>query len=748
MDEPTDCHTGEQPVMAVTTNGPVLRAFKSVLEAANRPLSKETEDCSASVVRLLEHHHTTAQRPGMLLGKVQSGKTRAFVGAIAIAFDSGYDVAVVLTKTSKPLAAQTIRRLQQDLAPAIKSHLLLTFDAAGKIGALNQWEQGRKLIFVAKKHPKNLENLNQALLKDHPGLRDKRVLVIDDEADFASVGYERRQGSVQVRRVQTLINTLRAGLPKAVYLEVTATPYSLYLQPADIQVPAAGSPLPAIRPAFTKRVPVHSGYIGGEFYFDEAQQSGSVASFVHVPVPDAELAQMRQSMTVADDHLLDTPDLHSLRRALITFIIAGVLRHHDEAASDQPERLFSFIVHLERLRGAHADQLALAQRLIERLRTANLAANPVAAQVQDAHEDLRVSRRAAKLPTPSLTPLRSRIGDAFASVTTEVVNSDAQLERLLDDTGQLRQRSPFNIYIGGQSLDRGVTIANVIGFFYGRDPRVAQQDTTIQHCRMYGDRPRGDLAVTRFYTSNGIHARMRRMHEFDKMLWDQLREHGEHGEQVDAPGDVVFLQRDTTGGVSFCSPNKVMLSRIQWISPGGELVPRPFSTVSDQPDPPAVQRVVARLRAFGKASAPFQMSVDQACELLDAVCSLVRIDDGWDWDLDALKDGVRYLATSNPDAAARDRVFGLYTLGNRIRKWNDTAQSDPQRAPYSATTEAALRSATGDSPALAFYHNVGDASAGWRGSPFVWPVLFVPAGTRPVVFANNRRIARRRHRTL
>ena len=43
----------------------------------------------------------------------------------------------------------------------------------------------RKLIFVAKKHPKNLENINQALLTAHPALRSKRVLVIDDEADFA-----------------------------------------------------------------------------------------------------------------------------------------------------------------------------------------------------------------------------------------------------------------------------------------------------------------------------------------------------------------------------------------------------------------------------------------------------------------------------------------------------------------------------------------------------------------------------------
>src|ERR1700730_17472458 len=104
--------------MPVVTDGPIFTAFRWVLDSAGpgRELGKDTIECSNSVVRLLEHHQTTAQRPGMLLGKVQSGKTRAFVGAIAIGFDSCYDIAVILTKPSKPLATQTIRRLQHDLA--------------------------------------------------------------------------------------------------------------------------------------------------------------------------------------------------------------------------------------------------------------------------------------------------------------------------------------------------------------------------------------------------------------------------------------------------------------------------------------------------------------------------------------------------------------------------------------------------------------------------------------------------------
>jgi hypothetical protein len=163
-------------------------------------------------------------------------------------------------------------------------------------------------------------------------------------------------------------------------------------------------------------------------------------------------------------------------------------------------------------------------------------------------------------------------------------------------------------------------------------------------------------------------------------------------------------------------------------------------------DAPEAQEVIRRLTALAQPSAPFQLTVDQACGLLDAICGLIRIDDGWDWDLDALKDAVRHLASTHRDRAQRDRVICLYTLNSRIHKWKDAAKSDPQRAPYTPATESAVRRAAEGSPSLAFYHNLGNIEQDWNGSPFVWPVLFVPDGVAPTVFANNRRIAPRRRR--
>jgi hypothetical protein len=55
---------------------------------------------------------------------------------------------------------------------------------------------------------------------------------------------------------------------------------------------------------------------------------------------------------------------------------------------------------------------------------------------------------------------------------------------LLDERAELKLRTPFNIFVGGNILDGGITISNLIAFYYGRNPRTMQADTVLQHSRM------------------------------------------------------------------------------------------------------------------------------------------------------------------------------------------------------------------------------------------------------------------------
>jgi len=69
--------------------------------AGKRADPPELRKAVEEVLDQLQKEATSTQRPGILLGRVQSGKTRAFLGVIARAFDRGYDIAVILTKGTK-----------------------------------------------------------------------------------------------------------------------------------------------------------------------------------------------------------------------------------------------------------------------------------------------------------------------------------------------------------------------------------------------------------------------------------------------------------------------------------------------------------------------------------------------------------------------------------------------------------------------------------------------------------------------
>ena len=62
------------------------------------PVTQEKEDCVNGTVEQLLADVPNAEEPGLLLGKIQCGKTDTFENIIGLAFDRGIDIAIVLTK--------------------------------------------------------------------------------------------------------------------------------------------------------------------------------------------------------------------------------------------------------------------------------------------------------------------------------------------------------------------------------------------------------------------------------------------------------------------------------------------------------------------------------------------------------------------------------------------------------------------------------------------------------------------------
>ena len=233
--------------------------FKRMIEDRVRSGNRDTEAyhlCVQDTVEELLARETTSRHPGMLLGRIQSGKTRAFLGIIALAFDRGYDVAVVLTKGTKTLGNQTVRRISSEFKQFRDENELQVFDILKIPTPLTNWElEEQKLVIVAKKEHNNMRRLIELFSNTHPELMSKRVLIVDDEADFASVRFAKKKGVSEVGqgRIANQLDELRRVLSRCSFLQVTATPYALYLQPDEYE-PEPSSELlyEPKRPAFTK----------------------------------------------------------------------------------------------------------------------------------------------------------------------------------------------------------------------------------------------------------------------------------------------------------------------------------------------------------------------------------------------------------------------------------------------------------------------------------------------------------------
>lgn len=527
-------------------------------------------------------------------------------------------------------------------------------------------------------------------------------------------------------------------MPNSAFLQVTATPYSLYLQPESLVL--NGDEFRPVRPAFTVLVPVHGNYIGSDYYFDRSLEERTVASYVYQPVTATELVVLREEdrRRFRIEECLTSPAIPELRSALCNFIVGGVIRRLQDERVGLPAKKFSFLVHTEAQRAAHAWQervvVELNAKLAEAVQTDPDCLRHLFAA---AYDDLALSVRVLGQELPSQNDVIGAAIEALREgwLMITKVNSERQVEELLDDEGQLRLRTPLNVFIGGQILDRGITIANLIGFFYGRRPQVYQQDTVLQHSRMFGFRPIQDLTVTRFYTEQRIYDAMRRMHESDVALRNTIERNPE--------SPVVFIQRDSQGSVVPCSPNKILASNTTTLRPFKRILPIGFQT--DYKTRVAaivagIDRALADHAPAGGFEQPFEIPLTVAIDLLSRIepTIVMESDQGYDFDWDSARAALTYMSHASRRPDSRGFVWCLVrdnrNISRQVSVGSHAVFSD---APDTTRTEGVVARAVAiDTPMLMLIKQNGAEAQGWRGTPFYWPVVVAPQNVQTVIFAH------------
>ncbi|WP_083860025.1 Z1 domain-containing protein [Bradyrhizobium diazoefficiens] len=689
----------------------------------------ELQACIEDVISKLESA-ADPDKPGMLLGKIQSGKTRAFLGVMARAFDFDYEIAIVLTKGTKTLATQTVKRIARDFREFIDDDEVILFDIMQTPDSLTKAELRRKIVIVAKKQVNNLSRV-KALFDDekYASLRTRRILLIDDEADMASIRFTKKSNDPDFDQgtIANQMDDLRRSF-RVSFLQVTATPYALYLQPGDYEnstkTKAVFHPK---RPAFTEILPIHSAYVGGDDYFG-GHGADDPRYYLYVEVDDREHDALRveDNRVIRDDRLWTSDSIKALRRAIITFLLAIVVRRLQQRKLDQPPQKYAMIVHNDTQRAAHDWQWSTVGKLAKLFeKAADDDDAKLKSAFDEAYADLKksIEADAGFMPTSkeAYIELKHLLSDGELNV--QRVNSDVQLEPLLDsETAELRLRTKANIFIGGSILDRGITVPNLISFYYGRNPKRMQADTVLQHSRMYGARPKADLAVTRFYTSRGVYNRLVQIHSLETAL-RQAFLNGAHEDGV------VFIQSDARNGFVPCAPSKISVSDVVAIKPSGILLPTKFDTIAQTHLNKTMKSLDNLIpgRAIG-SKAFTEITLENAIAILDAIEPTLVLDDEGSFEWGAMKGLLRYYASN-----AHGKVQLLAESGRRLDR-----QASGDRSGLSILGTAELRSlvlAPRAAPALILLKQDGGPALGWKAGPFWWPMIASPPGAKPCVFA-------------
>lgn len=184
---------------------------------------------------------------GLVYGMVQSGKTASMLALSALAFETGFDIVLVLTSRSVALRQQTQNRFDAlfqnpELRSSIKHHRLIDSpthqtDDPGQNMTGERFFRASKLVhgrngrsvpshqyLVVKKEVnilKKLVNQVKGLITtcDRYGVKP-RFLILDDEADFGSLNTSKNSQS----KTNDLIESLRLASQHSDYVAYTATP--------------------------------------------------------------------------------------------------------------------------------------------------------------------------------------------------------------------------------------------------------------------------------------------------------------------------------------------------------------------------------------------------------------------------------------------------------------------------------------------------------------------------------------------
>lgn len=440
-------------------------------------------------------------RRGMVVGHVQSGKTANYTGLICKAADAGYRLIIVIAGIHNNLRNQTQARIDEGFVG--RDSALKVTDRERRIIGVGRYDSRRQpwtftnsvrdfnrvgaeqvggklsdlqvpAVFVIKKNSKTLKNLTDWLKEYNArgGGRtvDAPMLLIDDEADNASINIKHDKG--EVSKINGQIRELLQMFERSCYIGYTATPFANIFISPDTDDEMKGEDL--FPRNFIVGLDPPTNYFGASRVFLEDARS----IICHIDDNEDHLPLKHEK----DAQVVALPP--SLIEAVRTFVVARAIR----LVRGHVNQHCSMLVNASRFTDVQRqlrNEIHVKLEAIQASCRVNGALAPASAlkdpEIDALHAVWKKHFGRTKTEWPAVQAL---LHEAASPIRAVEVNSRS--------SGTLNyaehEKTGLNVIaVGGFSLSRGLTLEGLMVSYFLRNSMM--YDTLMQMGRWFGYRP-------------------------------------------------------------------------------------------------------------------------------------------------------------------------------------------------------------------------------------------------------------------
>ncbi|MFL0504202.1 Z1 domain-containing protein [Ureibacillus sp. 179-F W5.1 NHS] len=454
---------------------------------------------------------------GLVVGNVQSGKTANMAGLMAMAADNGFNYFIILSGVIENLRQQTSTRLYNDMntsgvsnlhwhqvdKPSLKSKLPEHDISKFKLESKSK----DRYFTVCLKNSSRLNALIKWLYSDKNKTKQLKVLVIDDEADQASINtnnIEEENRTAINQMIRKLVNNREVkGMN---YIAYTATPYANVLNEV-----AEDSLYPK---DFIVLLEPSEDYIGPKQIFGTEEPEISPHIDIIRDIPEADESIVRE---IQDKNLhIELPK--SLVESIHWFILTVAamraieykkpismlvhtsfkIAHHENIAKKIEEYLLKFQNSYEEIKPEL--QVLYENESLDFKRSyflegmKNYSSRDKVPDYPKWEDVERYIDRMIRLPKSefiSHIPIGEEGQPAYHKglhlvIDNSKATADNQIVRLIYPKKPVSNIAPAFIVIGGNTLSRGLTLEGLTTTYFLRT--TSQADTLMQMARWFGYR--------------------------------------------------------------------------------------------------------------------------------------------------------------------------------------------------------------------------------------------------------------------